>query len=211
MPTPGIIGGGFTVTLPANLSGARKELRWIDKGLADILPYQLDATSFLASIGNDTIQTGTVEIVSSPPGLVFQPLVLGPTALSWTISGGVVTNPLADYLITVSFQTAGGYTVTRNIWLRVWPISPNASFSTDLILLEGPTGVGVYSIVLSTDGQHFVFTMTDGSTMQVSTSEIAALSFASFNGLPMQERKAFAEAVFAAADASLLPTTQPTS
>jgi hypothetical protein len=130
---------GYTCYLPVGGQGGL-ELRWGDKAVADSIPYTFDCTAFLADAGNDAIVASTVTISASPDTLTIGPLQSSGTALTWQISGGVVTNPVADYAIDVAFTTVGGIVVNRNIWLRVWPLGPNKTFSTDLIVIQGPPG-----------------------------------------------------------------------
>jgi hypothetical protein len=135
LPTP----QGYTVYLPAGGSNGI-ELRWNDRGLNSAIPCTFDASQFLADAGGDSIVASSVSITASPNTVTIGALQATGTALTWLMSGGVLTNPVADYAFLVNFTTVGGITVEETVWQRVWPMSPNQTFSTDLIIVQGPPG-----------------------------------------------------------------------
>jgi hypothetical protein len=144
LPTP----SGFTVYLQSGGSNGMT-LRWNDRGLNSSVPLTFDASQFLADAGNDSIIASSVTISFSPVNPTnpapASPLTIGPvqatgTALTWQMTGGVLTNPVADYIFTIGFTTVGGIVWEENVWQRIWPLSPNNTYATDLIVIEGPQG-----------------------------------------------------------------------
>jgi hypothetical protein len=131
-----------TVYLPADPSQYLTELAWPQKGPNDVVDCTLDATLFLAdeslSGGTDTIATvGALTLSGNITGTLTGQT---PTTITWTFAGGTVTAPPTVYTIGISFTTAAGNSVSRNIYMTIVPLTLYQGNPQDIAVVQGLPG-----------------------------------------------------------------------
>lgn len=164
----------WTVYVQAQPLPSAAELRWPTKTPGETVFCTLDASGWLNP--GDQVLANSIAITAQPndlAGVLVADSCTG-TAFQVQLSGGSLPaagTPPTDYACTISFTTQLGAVFDEVVWLRVAPKSPNASIGgVPVAVVQGETGRGIESIMLSQSGQEitFQFALSDG-TVQTQT------------------------------------------
>lgn len=111
------------INIPGVPSG-EVELTWPAKDPADTLDYTFDCTAWLNDAGGDTINAATVTLTITPGDVTVASSSFTPTALTWFLTGGSLSNPIQFYQCRIGAQTVGGLQIGRTIYMPVMTLSP---------------------------------------------------------------------------------------
>jgi hypothetical protein len=156
-PPPGGVGPNGSVN--GNVS-----LTWPSKAPLDTLDFSIDASAFLADLGGDTINAGTIALVITPTDLIASAPIATSTAITWDFSGGTATSPVTAYSVALTFMTLGGVQVSRQLWLPIAPNSPLPGAGGNVLIAKGTPGRGIASITQPSGPSTAVVTYTDTTT-----------------------------------------------